>query len=74
MSAKKVRSSSKRKSVEPDPLSSFTFEFHYGEETDKYIEDFERKKVELLSGQLDDLSHAELKAIYDMIEEIRNRT
>ena len=74
MAAKKVRSSSKQKSVEPDPLSNFTFVFHYGEETDKYIEDFERKKVELLSDRLDKLSQAELKALYDVIEEIMKRT
>ena len=74
MAAKKVRSASKRKNIEPDPLSSFTFEFHYGEETDKYIAEFERKKVELLSEKLDELSQAELKALYDVIEEIRSRT
>lgn len=74
MAAKKDCSSPKRKNMEPDPLSNFTFEFYYDEETDKYIEDFERKKVELLSDRLDELSEAELRALYNVIEEIRNKT
>ena len=44
---------------------------HYGKDSDRYFQEFERKRAALLRDDLSDLSEEELKEIYEMLEKLK---